>query len=577
MNKNKDKNDLKKVSNVKKDNHISSSNLKSNITKSLKYDWVVLMLIALILLSSVFIVRNYSGNPLLYQAESYSHFSAVKSYTNLDIHFWELNPLEMGVYLLSLLVNVSLIRNYIFLLSPLLALGSILLFMKFVENLKLDRFKSFIFIFILILTPSFTLNFSTLSNYSIIIFLASLGLCLLSLKNIFWKYLSIIPFCIITLFEGLSTFLMLGVLIAYYFQSNLFPIIRSKLKNDQRNIRKDTNTKSNKINKNSQIDKKSNQDGTVKNKNPTFLSKIVDELISFEVTKLIIFLLLILLFANKLFLGTNWVTESFISDLFFSNFISDLGAFSGISIFVLFLALLGLFSSWKQKGSLIGYVGLTISLISYYFNNNAIIFIGLIMAYFASDFIQWVIDRKWSLNEAKNFTLLLIFLGLLFSSVSYVERLSDYSPYQENLDTISWLEDYFSNENNLTENSLDYETNGVVLLSSPENSQYISALSSFSTFPDISDLENHDLDLWHKVNMQLERDSYIEGKEVFSLTYPSVLFPLLEEYNVKYIYVDPQLRVEFYNKKGLLFALRNERFKLIHSQNEHEIWEFKNE
>lgn len=543
MSKKEKKRDRKKKELKEKNAPRSNNKLKENIKRSVKYDKIVLILLALILLSSVFLLRFHFGNPLLYQAESYNHLSNVNSYLNQDIHFWELNPLEMCVYLFSLIISISTIQGYIFMLSPLLALGSILLFLKFSDNLKFDKFKTFLFTFVLILTPAFILNFTILSNYAVIIFLACLGLCLLSSKNKLLKYLSIIPLCIISLFEGLSTFMILAALISYYFHSSLFPIIRDKLKNF--NLENNVKTKKNK-------------------EKDTFGNKFVNELIAFKVSKLVIFILFILLFINKLFFEISWVSETFNSNLFFSNLVSDLGAFSGLSIFVLFLAIFGLFTSWKDKGSIVIYLSLFVSFVSYYLNNNAVIFISIILAYFASDFIRWVIDRKWSLNEAKNFTLLLIFLGLLFSSISYVERLSDYSPYQEKLEMISWLE----------ENYYNGDVGNVVLLSSPENSQYVSALSNFDTFPGISSLESLDPELWYRVNTQLERDSYIEGKEVFSLTYPSVLFPLLEEYNVGYIYVDPQLRTEFEGKRGLLFALRNERFKLIHSHEQHEIWEF---
>ena len=61
--------------------------------------------------------------------------------------------------------------------------------------------------------------------------------------------------------------------------------------------------------------------------------------------------------------------------------------------------------------------------------------------------------------------------------------------------------------------------------------------------------------------------------QLFYLTYPLQLFPVLENNNVKYILIDSHTK-ELFEEKGLLFALRNERFKLIYSDEDFEVWEF---
>ncbi|MBU1111359.1 MAG: hypothetical protein KJ896_01155, partial [Nanoarchaeota archaeon] len=276
--------------------------------------------------------------------------------------------------------------------------------------------------------------------------------------------------------------------------------------------------------------------------------------------------MLIAVILSHVLLERYWVSvsEIYLTNNFWQNFVSDFGGLAGISIFVIVLGVIGLYSILKEKTNYFVYLCLIVLLISFYLNNLTIYLLSIVFAYLAASFTFNLIERKWALIEIKNFTILLLVLGVIFSGLTYIDRISDYQPQQELIDNLIWLDDYEIR-------SGDQESD-FTLLSLPENEFYISYLSNFKAFTALKE-QNIDPVLRSKIDNFLGPEEVIPGKGIFYLTYPVQLFPILEDNNVKYILIDP-LTKELFEEKGLLFALRNERFKLIYSEEDFEVWEF---
>ncbi|MBU1111233.1 MAG: hypothetical protein KJ896_00505, partial [Nanoarchaeota archaeon] len=190
--------------------------MKKVLKKVVKWDKWILLFLIIIVIGSVFLIRYISNQPLLFEQESYYHLSQIKSYLGGEIPFTDLNPLEWLVLGLSKLISLNLLDNFLFLLSPIFGLISILLYTSVRKRLNLDQNRNFIFLLILIFSPAFIFTFTTLSNYAIISFLALLGFFLLSLKKKWTNYLSLPVFLLIPFFETLSSVIVLIVLISLY-------------------------------------------------------------------------------------------------------------------------------------------------------------------------------------------------------------------------------------------------------------------------------------------------------------------------------------------------------------------------
>ena len=92
-----------------------------------------------------------------------------------------------------------------------------------------------------------------------------------------------------------------------------------------------------------------------------------------------------------------------------------------------------------------------------------------------------------------------------------------------------------------------------IIFSAPENNYYIQYLAKKAAFSGNPEVIN----------------------SIFTATYIDQLFPLLEENKIKILYITKQMKEQLPTDYGLLFLLKNERFKLVHSQGETEVWAFK--
>lgn len=371
--------------------------------------------------------------------------------------------------------------NLLFILPIIFAFGTILCLLSLIKSAKPEF--TFFYLLILIISPAFIYTFTTISAYSFFLLLFLLGLVVLN-RNSSWKYFCVLFFVPAAFFDLLSTFLMLISLAIIFY-------LRKKDK-------------------------------------MVWLTGAIG---------------LFFLTAKQLLLKTPLVYGPFHAQQFFPDFIADFGGLNGISFFVVILALIGILVTWKQEGLYWSYLFLPVVIIATIYNTQAVFFLTLLTTFFATAGLIKLLERQWTLSSLKKFTILLIFLSLLFSTISFINRLPLSSPTSAEQKSLVWIY-----------NNVDYET---VIFTLPEDSYYISYFTKKEPF--------------YKPHTHDEHKEEATTK-ILTAAYISELFPLLEENEIKFIFITPKMRAE---AESLLFLLKNERFKLAYSTKEVEIWMFK--
>ncbi len=221
------------------------------------------------------------------------------------------------------------------------------------------------------------------------------------------------------------------------------------------------------------------------------------------------------------------------------DFVSDLGGFSGISFFTLILALIGLGDAWKNKSYLSLYIFVPLTVAGFLYNTIAIFPLTIILCFFAALGFDKLFYKQWEFKGLKKFAVLIVILGILFSSLSYLDRIEQFSVSKEEQEALEWLQGDIS---------LD-ET----FLSDFESGFYVEYFT----------------------NRKPISYSQKEIEKLLSATYVDELFPSLEEEMVSAVYVTSSMRQTLPKKQGLLFLLKNERFKLSLEAEKAEVWDFR--
>jgi hypothetical protein len=231
--------------------------------------------------------------------------------------------------------------------------------------------------------------------------------------------------------------------------------------------------------------------------------------------------------------------------------ITDFGGLIGFGIFHIIVAVVGLFSTWKNKKEYtVFYVLLAgLFLVSILMNTNYNAYLNLVMAYLVGIGLISVAKRQWNVALLKNIVLLILFCGLLFSTLSYAKRASDMGPDPEMVSSLKWL---------------SVLSNGKVF-SYPGYSDYITYFGRKPAMIGTGQSEN---------TIQLLNIT----TEIFYSRRLEYTKSLLSEQNISYIVIDNKMRqglVWMREDQGLLFLLRNnETFRKIYSGGTSEIWEY---
>jgi hypothetical protein len=390
---------------------------------------------------------------------------------------------------------LTLMMRYIpgyaaYILPPIFSVSIMLLFYALAKKIQLSEKKTFFIVLFYIFTPAFLFASLSLSSYALYLLLVLAGMNLVLLEGR-KKYLAVIPLAIASCFDLFSALVLLLGIVIYYF-----------------------------------VHEKS------KAKFPIVLISVLSA----------VTILNIALLKTPFFLGPFMVQHRA------AEFVSDLGSITGVGFFSLLLGLIGLMVSWQKKNILLLMSSLLIFITAYFFNTHSGFFLSLVITLLAALGFLNLWEQNWRLPFLRHAVLLLLLLGLAFSTVSYLDRISAYPPTKIDQETLNWIRWNTADE--------------AMILSAPENSYYISYFA-----------QRQPVFALHKDY----RQQYNLSENIFGANYIDELFPLLEENKVSIIYVSEDMRKSLPPDQGFLFLLQNERFKLLNSTGTAEVWSFEEE
>ncbi|MEM4267467.1 MAG: hypothetical protein QXK37_01415 [Candidatus Woesearchaeota archaeon] len=273
------------------------------------------------------------------------------------------------------------------------------------------------------------------------------------------------------------------------------------------------------------------------------------------------FLFLIPFSAVALFFGISFYLEhgipnqpSFIKHNYIRESIALTGANMGFSIFLLFLATIGLIMAWKTRlrPFYLGIIFLIMS-ISILISPQYNIYLNIIIILLGTVGFLGVIERRWELIIVRDMTVFIIVLGILFTTLSYLGELAKSKPTKETVEAMEWLHSSASTR----------ET----ILSSYQNGFWIEYFANRQTVMDS--------DFTYAPSVE---ERYNDTRTIFTSRDYETTTKLLKKYNVRYILIDREMTPLMRNEKkqiGLPFLLENsENFKKAKQYNSIEIWEF---
>ena len=440
----------------------------------LRYYYIYLPLLAILLLSSIYLFQYGHNQPLIAGPESYYHLSAYQN------RAWtEYFPLGMAVAFIP--------EKIMAILPVLLAIISLLLMIKLASRFNLESETRFLFLLFSVLTPAFLFSASTISSSMLVLFFTLFGFVLMTNRNNS-KYLALIPFAVVSFIDLSSALILLLLLIVY--------------RSTQR----------------TETDKK-------------------------LILKAMIFIIGLVLL-NGLFLNESFMLGPFHAQKITSDLVSDLGGMSGIGFTIILLSIIGLLVAWRRQEFRWMYALLLILIPLYIYSTQMILFVSIIVAFFAALGYQAIFFKRWNQKTLKTFTMLLVMLSICFSTVSYVQRMHLIGPSADDIGSLTWMK-----------NNIPAEK---TIFALPEEGYYLRHFAQHEPF-----FEPH----------QQEREKM--ETTVMNSTYIATTFPILEEQNVGAVYVTPAWKEQYpADQGGLLFLLKNERFKLRYASEGYEVWVF---
>ena len=221
--------------------------------------------------------------------------------------------------------------------------------------------------------------------------------------------------------------------------------------------------------------------------------------------------------------------------------VTDLGGLVGFGIFYILLILGGFVSSWSRKRAFYPLHLAILMLIAamLLLNENRNIYLNLLLTYFAALGLVALLARKWETPPLRTLTIIIVLCGLLFSTLSYTQRIITSGPDQDTVSGLKWL---------------STQQEGKVL-SYPNYQGWIEYYGEKPVFVQLNTTNQ----IFYSRNLAATKS-------------------LLTENNISYILIDDAMRnglIWTRNEQGLLFLFRNnETFKRIYSTQRTEIWEY---
>jgi hypothetical protein len=238
----------------------------------------------------------------------------------------------------------------------------------------------------------------------------------------------------------------------------------------------------------------------------------------------------------------------------FTNYVSDFGALYGFGVFSFLLGLIGLILSWKdKKEQAVFYYSLLALLISSLYDLSFIIFIELMLTYYGGLAATKIWYSKWESPILKNYVLLLILCGIIFSSGSYINRLSKSGPEYREIISLEWMKNNIDNRKKI----FSYYQYGFML----------NAITGGQPYTD-------------KRYYQYSNDKtkIVASDDIFKSRDLKKISNFLEKNNIGYVWINEKMKdmlVWNNEEEGLLFVMKNSAaFEKIYDYLGVEIWEY---
>ncbi|MFH1333524.1 MAG: hypothetical protein ABIH53_04785 [archaeon] len=231
------------------------------------------------------------------------------------------------------------------------------------------------------------------------------------------------------------------------------------------------------------------------------------------------------------------------------HFFSDLGGKFGLSVFGTMLALLGIFYGWNRKYSDMSiFFSITILTVLMFFSKHTIFFMNFFITVFAAYAISTILKQGWQSQTLKNFTILVLICGLLFSTVSFIDRHSDSEPSDEIISSLNYLKE---------------KPPGVAF------SHYTRGF--WLEYANKKTVMDENLVFAPNVN-----ERYQDSENLFKTRSLDEAMKIIEKYDIKYIWLDESLKRHLWDhdEDGLQFLLKySEKFKKVYISDEVQVFE----
>jgi uncharacterized membrane protein len=238
---------------------------------------------------------------------------------------------------------------------------------------------------------------------------------------------------------------------------------------------------------------------------------------------------------------------------FISNFIADFGSNFGIGIFMLLLSILGVAVAWREKHR---YFGLCLTFVCLaalsIVVNGAIIYANALASVLAGMAVLTLFMMRWKIRQLKNFAMLLIICGLLFSTISFTVRLSNSAPNTELAEALVWLKTHSGEEDVI----FSYHSNGFWIESIAERPAFTDSMFSYA--PDVDSRINDSSVIFSSFDIEETRH-------------------LLVKHNISYIIITEDMYDTVWDKRGegLAYLVQNtETFKKEFENSYAGIWRY---
>jgi len=460
-----------------------------------------LIILAIIILLIPILARLLSNNPSYLGSNAYYHTRIAqtikeKGVPTTDFLSYGGREYSPNIYHL-ILAGISFIiplNILLFIIPLILGIFSLILFHSILKRLRQKKQLISLSALILIMSPIFIYLFTTTNQNNIPIFLNLFAIYFFLSKSKNKKYLfAIIPLTIAAFFNILHA--IIPILLIFFL-------------------------------------------ATTKNKK----SKAI---------KLSIAPLLVLLTYHLPFYIKNGIslTPDFVKINFFNSFISEFGAIISFGIFTIILTLMGIMNLRENKKTTLFYtIILALLFISYHIINLRI-YLNFIVAFLAAHSFLVLINQKWELKAIKKLTVLIIICGLLFSTVTQLNVLSNSQPSKEAIFSLEWL------KNQPPGKVFSHYSNGFVIQKISEKPTIMDSLFEYAP------------------NLET---TYKDSQLLFNSRRLKNTTQVINKYDITYIWIDNQMKngqVWINQDQGLLFLLQHsDNFKNIYSLNNIEIW-----